>query len=119
MSDDQKQPTEPAQAAQTPSSEGVGTKAGLALLGGLPGFIAGLAGAGWPGVIAMVLGGVGLVVGLSAIISKLNKMIDSRDQESAGADAGKTAVEIANQAAGNRQDMSDIRNQDPPTKPAQ
>lgn len=104
---------------QTPaSSQGITvTKAGFTLLSALPGFIAGLAGAGWPGVIAMLLGGFGLVFGIDLGIKKLNKMIDGRDSDNAGADAGNTAVDLANQGAGNRQDIAALEQSDPPTKP--
>lgn len=57
--------------------------------------------AGWPGVAA--LGGLAILVPTALIIAwkvfvgNLNSRIDGQDTQSAGADAGNTAIDLANQ----------------------
>lgn len=106
MSEDQKQPGSSTLAA-----------AGVGFLGSLPGVIAALAGAGWPGVIALSLGGIATLLGLGYLVSRINKMIDARDSQNAGADAGETATNLANQAQENRTQLDELENIDPPTRP--
>lgn len=62
-----------------------------------------MAGAGPWGIAAMLLGGVGVLGGIAFMIGKWNKNVDSGDLDRGGADAGKSAVELKNQADANRE----------------
>lgn len=64
--------------------------------------LASLAGAGPWGVVAMALGGAGLIGGIAFLIAKWNKNVDAGDLARAGKDAGDTSVDLKNQADANR-----------------
>lgn len=57
--------------------------------------------AGWPGVAALgllaVLVPTGLIVGWKVFVGNLNSRIDGQDTQNAGADAGNTSIDLANQ----------------------
>lgn len=113
MTDAQDKPQDaPKPAEATPG----GALWAMGLLGAIPGLLAALAGAGWPGVLAIALGGVALLAGGTFLVKKLNLMVDGRDLSRAGADAGKTAVDLANQAADNRTEMDKLRDEKPPVQ---
>jgi hypothetical protein len=84
------------------------------VVAGLPAFLSALAGAGWPGVLAMVLGGFGLLYGVSQMTRMLNRRVDRADQAHAGADAGETAADLAGQAGEVTQKLEELRKKDPP-----
>lgn len=68
----------------------------------LTAFVGTLSGAGPWGIGAMVLGGLGVLTGVGFLISGWNKNVDAGDLERSGADAGKTAVDLKNQADADR-----------------
>lgn len=112
MSDEQK--SEDTKEKSSPSLGGITLGTILSIAGGLA---SAALGAGWPGVIALMLLGLGAGFGLNLVVKRINAGIDARDGENAGADSGKTSVDLANQAAANRQDLADLKAQKPPTKP--
>jgi hypothetical protein len=92
----------------------------------LPGVFAGfpqllgiLSGAGWPGVLAMVLGGIGLFYSLTQVIKRWNRSVDKTDLTNAGADAGDTSADLANQAREATQGLEELRQKDPPKDPGE
>lgn len=112
---DDKKKTEPAQARE---SEGSGLMSQIgsgALLSGLMGLLGTAAGAGWPGVIALALVGLSVPFAWSQLVRVFNAWADKRDLERAGADAGNTAVDLANQGRGVSQGLDRGQLADPPT----
>lgn len=110
---DEKQPAVTPQPGQDQSNPSVG---GIAL-GTIISIVTGLAsaalGAGPWGIGALALLGLGSGFGLNALIKAFNRRVDGRDQGNAGADAGNTAVDMANQASGNLADLADLKKQIP------
>lgn len=94
MTTDDKKPDEAAPAQGSSAVSGV-TVATLG--GGVLGVLGSAAGAGWPGVIALILLGLTIPFGWNTILSLLNKWTDKKDAENAGTDASKTALNLANQ----------------------
>jgi hypothetical protein len=94
---------------------GVGT-----IISAVLGLIGGALGAGVPGIIA--LGVVGLVIGIggpvawNAILAMVNGKIDKSDHDNSGADAGKTAVDLQNQAREATRSLDEAQRLDPPTE---
>lgn len=85
------------------------------IIGAIPGMIGSIAGAGWPAVILLGLMGIGGVWGITALIQKINKSVDKKDLSKAGADAGNTAVDLANQAKKVRDELDRLEKENPPT----
>jgi hypothetical protein len=71
--------------------------------------------AGWPGLIALGVTALGGLLALRWAINHFNSQVDASDQERAGADAGQTAVGLANQADQGRSDLDELEKQSPPT----
>lgn len=86
-----------------------------ALIGPIVGLLTAAAGAGWPGVVAMGLLGVGLPFLWSQVVGMFNRWADGRDLNRAGSDAGNTAVEIKNQGQDVRQGLDDLQSGSPPS----
>lgn len=63
--------------------------------------VGGALSAGWPGVAALgllaILVPTALLVSWKIFVGNLNSRIDGQDQQSAGADAGNTSIDLANQ----------------------
>jgi hypothetical protein len=89
-----------------------------ALAGAVPGIVGAALGSGWPGIIALVLAGVALFFGYTGIIAKWNQSVDKTDADRAGADAGRTATDLANQARDVRTGLDRLEQNDPPKPPA-
>lgn len=88
------------------------------VLGMITGFLGSLAGAGPWGIAAMALGVIAAFFGVQYSIGKWNRKIDARDQENAGADAGKTATELQNQVRDVANKLEDIGNKNPAVDPS-
>jgi hypothetical protein len=75
--------------------------------------------AGWPGVVALVLLAIlvptGLVFSWKVIVGNLNSRIDGQDTQNAGADAGNTAIDLANQGREVSIGLDAKAKADPPT----
>ncbi|MDR3608535.1 MAG: hypothetical protein P4M08_14320 [Oligoflexia bacterium] len=67
------------------------------------------------GIVLLTI--VGGWIGWNKIVSYLNSSTDSRDQQNAGADAGNTSVDMANQAGAVRQGLDGLQAANPPTDP--
>lgn len=86
------------------------------LAAALPGLLGAALGAGWPGIIALVGAGAGLFFGINALIRKWNASVDKKDTDRAGADAGTTSSDIANQAKDVRDSLDNLEKAMPPKK---
>ena len=71
-------------------------------------------GASWSGIIAMAVAIIGGLFGIHFLIKSLNKATDKKDLENAGADAGKTSVDIKNQADSVASTLDEMLRKDPP-----
>lgn len=99
-----------------PRGSGSGVSLGLGTIGSaLLGLLGAAAGAGWPGVVAMALLGLGLPFAWGFLVKLMNDKMDSRDQARAGADAGKTAVDLQNQGRKVTQGLDAAESANPPT----
>lgn len=85
-------------------------------LGLIAPMIGSLAGAGWPGLLALAGVGLSLPIGLSALVRYINTWADHRDQERAGTDAGTTASDLQGQGRAVATGLDAIQTADPPTE---
>jgi len=109
----------PAEEAQAPKKSAIDTIGGVGTLASAAaGFVASIMGAGWAGIAALVLGGGALAFVIQFAVRWINRTVDERDLRNAGEDAGRTAVDLANQAGKVRQDLDDLERQDPPARPS-
>lgn len=107
--------TPPAQPAKEPA--GIGSQIGAgAILSGLLGLLGAAAGASWAGVAALGVMGLGLPLAWTLLVKKFNGWGDTRDLERAGADAGKTAVDLRNQGRQVTNGLDEAQRADPPTE---
>lgn len=106
--------TKPAASSKTPSFLGisVGTifTALISLLGSA-------LGSGPWGIAVLGVLGISGTFGYRYMMHWWNKKVDASDQENAGADAGTTAADIANQAGKINSDLDDLQNLNPPSPP--
>lgn len=86
------------------------------LISGLLAVLGSAAGAGWPGVVALVLVGLAVPFGWNILVGMANDWSDKRDQERAGADAGNTAVDLQNQGRGVSTGLDGAQKNAPPTE---
>lgn len=85
----------------------------------LIGFLGSLAGSGPWGLAAMGVGILALVGGIQFAVRNFNKKIDARDQENAGADAGRTATELQNQTRNVAKQLEDLGKNNPAVDPSE
>jgi hypothetical protein len=112
--------TEPAPSAQEKPATGSGSVLSQIGVGGLAsaalGVLGAAAGAGWPGVVALAGVGLMLPIGWTLLVKMFNEWSDTRDLERAGADAGKTSVDLANQGREVTGNLDAAQKADPPTE---
>lgn len=112
MTEEAKQEEKPASepAKSWLSSIGVG-----GILSAVLGVVGAAAGAGWPGVVALAALGLAMPLGLGVLVKAFNAWSDRRDLDRAGADAGNTAVDLANQGREVTKGLDQAQKVDPPT----
>lgn len=116
MSDEAPKTETPAAPAEPAKSSTAGSFGWGSLIGGGISAVGAIAGAGWPGLI--MLGALGIATPFlwKFIVGMFNRWADTRDQERAGADAGNTAVDMANQGREVTGGLDGAQKADPPTK---
>lgn len=114
----QPQPGQPSGATGQPApKKGVmGDVSMGAVISGALGLLGSAAGAGWPGIVAMVLLGLALPFGWGYLVKLYNRGVDKREMEKAGADAGMAAVDLANQGTQVTQGLDAAQQADAPTE---
>ena len=97
---------------EEPSFLGVGLGS---IITSATGLIGGFLGAGPWGIVGLIVTAIGSVFGVNFLIRSWNSKVDASDHVRAGADSGRTSVDLANQADRNNKAIQREIDKNPPT----
>lgn len=116
MSEEKDNQTNAPPPSPAPSSSGVSSMTIATLAAGVLGVLGSAAGAGWPGVVALVLLGMIIPFGWGVLVRELNKWSDKRDMNRAGSDVGQTALNLEIQGREVSRGLEQVEASDEPTE---